>query len=119
MSAEAPAAPKPSLTAMSGTQKAAALLVAIGEQRASEIVRQQDGFGRKLWRLTSAYYSSEEWRSAWAMTAWRYSISRTMLSIGVFTALRPRSMPGTWLASCICSNGTSPERRSARKRSGD
>ena len=31
--------------------------------------RQQQGFGRKLWRLTANYYSSEEWRSAWAMTA--------------------------------------------------
>ena len=39
MSVDAPAAPKPSLTGMSGVQKAAALLVAIGEQRASEIVR--------------------------------------------------------------------------------
>ena len=40
MSAEAPAAaPAASLKGMSGVQKAAALLVAIGEQRASEIVR--------------------------------------------------------------------------------
>ena len=39
MSVEAPAAPSGSLKGMSGVQKAAALLVAIGEQRASEIVR--------------------------------------------------------------------------------
>ena len=36
---EVPAAPKASLAGMKGVQKAAALLVAIGEQRASEIVR--------------------------------------------------------------------------------
>ena len=40
MSVEAPAAPAAgSLKGMSGVQKAAALLVAIGEQRASEIIR--------------------------------------------------------------------------------
>ncbi len=38
-SVEAPAAQPASLKGMSGVQKAAALLVAIGEQRASEIVR--------------------------------------------------------------------------------
>src|SRR3712207_4125201 len=32
-------------------------------------VRSSPGFGRKLWRLTSAYYTSDEWRSAWAITA--------------------------------------------------
>ncbi|GAA0602736.1 hypothetical protein GCM10009416_45660 [Craurococcus roseus] len=31
--------------------------------------RPPESFGRKLWRLTSAYYTSEEWRSAWAITA--------------------------------------------------
>ena len=31
--------------------------------------RPPEGFGRKLWRLASAYYTSEEWRSAWAITA--------------------------------------------------
>ena len=31
--------------------------------------RPTDGFGRKLRRLASAYYTSEEWRSAWAITA--------------------------------------------------
>ncbi len=44
-------------------------------------VRQQDGFGRKLWRLTSAYYSSEERRSAWAMTA--AVVVLTLLQIAV------------------------------------
>jgi flagellar motor switch protein FliG len=39
VSVEAPAAPAGSLKGMSGVQKAAALLVAIGEQRASEIIR--------------------------------------------------------------------------------
>ena len=39
MSVEAPPAPAGSLKGMSGVQKAAALLVAIGEQRASEIIR--------------------------------------------------------------------------------
>ena len=39
MAVEAPAAPAGSLKGMSGVQKAAALLVAIGEQRASEIIR--------------------------------------------------------------------------------
>ena len=39
MSAEAPAAPRRRPASLSGVQKAAALLVAIGEERASEIVR--------------------------------------------------------------------------------
>jgi flagellar motor switch protein FliG len=39
VSVDAPAAPSGSLKGMSGVQKAAALLVAIGEQRASEIIR--------------------------------------------------------------------------------
>ena len=42
--------------------------VACGLGDASPSVPRQ-GFGRKLWRLASAYYSSEEWRSAWAITA--------------------------------------------------
>ena len=36
---------------------------------ASPVARRPDGFGRKLRRLASAYYFSEEWRSAWAITA--------------------------------------------------
>jgi hypothetical protein len=32
-------------------------------------IQATDGFARKLWRLTAAYYSSDEWRSAWAITA--------------------------------------------------
>src|SRR3712207_3366009 len=35
----------------------------------SSAARRPGGFGRKLWRLASTYYSSEEWRSAWAITA--------------------------------------------------
>ena len=36
---------------------------------AAAAARRPDGFGRKLRRLASAYYFSEEWRSAWAITA--------------------------------------------------
>ena len=35
----------------------------------SRATRDPQGFRRKLWRLASAYYASEEWRSAWAITA--------------------------------------------------
>lgn len=36
---------------------------------AAPSARPAEGFGRRLRRLASAYYGSEEWRSAWAITA--------------------------------------------------
>ena len=43
--------------------------------------RRPDGFGRKLRRLASAYYFSEEWRSAWAITA--AVVALTLVQIGL------------------------------------
>jgi putative ATP-binding cassette transporter len=43
------------------------------------------GFGRKLWRLASAYYGSEEWRSAWAITA--AVVALTLLQIALQVGL--------------------------------
>jgi putative ATP-binding cassette transporter len=47
----------------------------------SSAARRPGGFGRKLWRLASAYYSSEEWRSAWAITA--AVVALTVVQIGL------------------------------------
>src|SRR3712207_5947506 len=47
----------------------------------SPAARKPESFGRKLWRLVSAYYSSEERRSAWAITA--AVVGLTLLQIAV------------------------------------
>ncbi|MBD0270459.1 MAG: ABC transporter ATP-binding protein/permease [Acetobacteraceae bacterium] len=44
-------------------------------------VRRPETFGRKLWRLARAYYTSEEWRSAWAITA--AVVALTLLQIAL------------------------------------
>ena len=49
--------------------------------RGSPPWRGRDGFPRKVRRLASAYYSSEEWRSAWAITA--AVVGLTLLQIAV------------------------------------
>ena len=43
--------------------------------------RRPESFSRKLWRLTRAYYTSEEWRSAWAITA--AVVALTLLQIAL------------------------------------
>lgn len=48
-------------------------------------IQATDGFARKLWRLTAAYYSSDEWRSAWAITA--AVVGLTLLQIVLQVAL--------------------------------
>lgn len=47
--------------------------------------RLPERFSRKLWRLTAAYYASEEWRSAWAITA--AVIGLTVLQIALQVGL--------------------------------
>jgi vitamin B12/bleomycin/antimicrobial peptide transport system ATP-binding/permease protein len=46
-------------------------------------VREPEGFRRKLWRLSSAYYGSEEWRSAWAITAAVVALTLVQIAIQV------------------------------------
>src|SRR3712207_5084603 len=58
---------------------------------ASPAARPQEGFGRKLWRLASAYYSSEEWRSAWAITA--AVVVLTLVQIGLQVQLTLSMQP--------------------------
>jgi len=43
----------------------------------------QAGFLRKVWRLASAYYRSEEWRSAWAITAATVGLTLVQIAIQV------------------------------------
>ena len=61
-----------------------------------------EGFGRKLWRLTAAYYGSEEWRSAWAITAAVVGLTLLQIALQVglnicnrdfFNALENRDRP--------------------------